>query len=149
RILARVGGADTAIRLMTPQGLPLDGTTSDDPTPPYNLVAPEILADPNPLAPFLEAVGVPSQKGTPAPAASVDTEVPIARYIAAYIAHVEGQGDVASVLSAPLTDDRAKATGPALSVLAAFVEHDPIYPSGDARDLVKEIRTRAAEKDAE
>ena len=32
-------------------------------------------------------------------------------------------------------------------MLAAFVERDPIYPNSDARDLVKEIRTRAAEKD--
>src|SRR5262249_48286816 len=65
RLLARVAGADTAIRLMTPQGLPLDATTSDDPTPPYNLVAPEIEPDPNPLAPFTEALGVPAQKGAP------------------------------------------------------------------------------------
>ena len=147
RILARVGGPDTAIRLMTPQGLPLDAATSDDPTPPYALVPPEVLPDPNPIEPFLASVGVPSQKGTPRPDSTLDTDDPIARYLAAYLAHLEGQDDVASVLFAPLTDDRAKATGPALSVLAAFVERDPIYPQGDARDLVKEIRTRAAEKD--
>ena len=147
RILARVGGPDTAIRLMTPQGLPLDVATSDDPTPPYSLVPPEVMPDPNPIEPFLSAVGVASQKGTPRPETALDTEDPIARYLAAYLAHVEGQDDVASVLFAPLSEDRAKATGPALSVLAAFVERDPIYPAGDARDLVKEIRTRAAEKD--
>ena len=147
RILARIGGADTAIRFMSPQGLPLEVTTSDDPTAPYSLVPPEVLPDPNPIAPFLQAVGVPAQKGTPEPLTRLDTEDPIARFLAAYLAHVEGQDDVASVLFAQLTDDRAKATGPALGVLASFVERDPIYPSGDARDLVKEIRTRAAQKD--
>ena len=147
RVLARVAGPDTAIRLLTPAGLPLDVTTSDDPTPPYSLVAPLVLPDPNPLTPFLTAVGVPPQKGAPASKVPVDTEDPISRYLAAYLAHVENQDDVATVLFAPLTDDRAKATGPALSVLAAFVERDPIYPNGDARDLVKEIRTRAAAKD--
>jgi len=149
RILARVSGGETAIRLMTPAGLPLDVAGSDDGTPPYSLVAPEILPDPNPLEPFLTAAGVPPQKGAPRPEAPFDTDDPVARYMAAYLAHIEGQDDVASVLFAPLTDNRSKATGPALSVLAAFVERDPIYPDGDARDLVKEIRTLAAGKDAE
>lgn len=147
RVLARVAGPETAIRLLTPAGLPADLTTSDDPTPPYSLVAPQVMPDPNPLTPFLTAVGVPPQKGAPALPTPIDADDPISRYLAAYLAHVENQDDVASVLFAPLTDDRAKATGPALSVLAAFVERDPIYPKGDARDLVKEIRTRAAEKD--
>jgi cellulose synthase operon protein C len=149
RIVARVGGAETALRILTPAGLPLEVASSDDPTPPYSLVPPEMLPDPNPLAPFLTAAGVPPQKGAPASLTPVDTEDPIARYLAAYLAHVDGQDDVASVLFAPLTEDRAKATGPALSVLASFVERDPIYPNNDARDLAKEIRTRAAEKDAE
>lgn len=149
RILARVAGAETAIRVMTPAGAPLGLEGSDDPTPPYSLVAPQVLPDPNPLSPFLAAAGVPPQKGTPPSPAAIDTDDPVARYLAAYLAHLDGQDDVASVLFAPLTDDRAKATGPALSVLAAFVERDPIYPSNDARDLVKEIRTRAAQKDAD
>lgn len=149
RILARVAGAETAIRLMTPAGLPLDAETSDEPAAPYALVAPEVLPDPNPLEPFLAAVGVPAQKGTPPAVLPPDTEDLIARYLAAYLVHIENQDDVASVLFEKLTADRAKATGPALSVLAAFVENDPIYPNGFARDLVKEIRTRAAEKDTE
>lgn len=149
RILARVAGAETAVRLMAPNGVPLELAGSDDPTPPYSLVPPAMLPDPNLLTPFLTAAGVPPQKGAPASQAPFDTEDPIAQYLAAYLAHVDGQDDVASVLFAPLAEDRAKATGPALSVLAAFVERDPIYPSNDARDLVKEIRTRAAEKDAD
>lgn len=149
RIVARVAGPETAVRVMTPAGLPLDVASSDDPTPPYSLVPPVVLPDPNPLTPFLTAAGVPPQKGAPASPALADTEDPIARYLAAYLAHIDGQDDVASVLFGPLTDDRAKATGPALGVLAAFVERDPIYPTNDARDLAKEIRTRAAEKDAE
>jgi tetratricopeptide (TPR) repeat protein len=155
RILARVGGPETAIRLMTPQGLPLDVPSSDDPTPPYSLVAPVVLPDPNPLAPFLSAVGVPAQKGAPAGPGTVDTQDPISRYLAAYLAHVESQDDVASVLFEPLASlplpakdaKEPQPTGPALSVLAAFVERDPIFPHGEARDRVKEIRERAADKD--
>ncbi len=164
RILARVAGAETSIRLQTPTGAPLGLTGSDDPAPPYTLTPPEILADPNALAPFLAAAGVPQQRGVPRLPSSFDAGDPIARALAAYMAHIEGQDDLGAVLleplvrdpdAAPRPDDRCglrwlpRATGPALALAATLVEKDPIYPAAQARDCLKETRQRAAEKDPE
>ncbi|WP_437620727.1 hypothetical protein [Sorangium sp. So ce1151] len=158
RILARVGSGETSIRLLAPDGTPLGVATSADPTPPYALVPPEVLPDPNPLEPFLTALGVPPQpapkvaralglRGAPRPERDVDD--PIARYLAATVAHLEGQDDVSAVLLEPLVADPARATGPALAAQALFLEKDPIFPASDGRDLVKDVRARAAEKDPE
>ncbi|WP_437276899.1 hypothetical protein WME90_37460 [Sorangium sp. So ce375] len=156
RILARVGGSDTSIRLLAPDGTPLGVATSADPTPPYSLLPPEVLPDPNPIEPFLTALGVPPQPAPKvaralglrgAPRAERDVGDPIARFLAANIAHLEGQDDVAAVLIEPLVADPARATGPALAAQAVFLEKDPIFPVSDARDLVKDVRARAAEKD--
>ncbi|MCC6552389.1 MAG: hypothetical protein IT372_05120 [Polyangiaceae bacterium] len=147
RILARVGGRDTSIRLLAPDGTPLGAATSDDPAPPYAITPPERLPDPNPIEPFLTALGVPPQPGTPRPPAPRDVSDPISRYLAAYVAHLEGQEDVSSVLIEPLVKDPATATGPALAAQAVFIEKDPIFPESDARDLVKDVRARAAQKD--
>ncbi|WP_437810199.1 hypothetical protein [Sorangium sp. So ce1078] len=158
RILARVGSGDTSIRLLAPDGTPLGVATSADPTPPYSLFPPEVLPDPNPIEPFLTALGVPPQpapkvarplglRGAPRP--ERDVEDPISRYLAATIAHLEGQDDVSAVLIEPLVADPARATGPALAAQAVFLEKDPIFPPSDGRDLVKDVRARAAEKDPE
>ncbi|MGK3999883.1 hypothetical protein [Sorangium sp. So ce1024] len=158
RILARVGGGETSIRLLAPDGTPLGVTTSADPTPPYALVPPEVLPDPNPIEPFLTALGVPPQpvprvaraRGLrDAPRPERDVNDPIARFLAAHIAHIEGQDDVSAVLIEPLVADPARATGPALAAQALFLEKDPIFPASDGRDLVKDVRARAAEKDPE
>jgi tetratricopeptide (TPR) repeat protein len=149
RVLARIGGPETAIRILAPDGSPLEVETSDDPAPPYALARPEILPDPNVLQPFLASLGVPAQANAPRSRAHRDTHDPISRYLASWIAHIEGQDDVASVLIEPLVKDPARATGPALSTQAIFSEKDPIFPPSDARDLVKDVRVRAAQKDGE
>ncbi|WP_437315293.1 hypothetical protein [Sorangium sp. So ce385] len=158
RILARVGSGETSIRLLAPDGTPLGVATSADPTPPYALFPPEVLPDPNPIEPFLNALGVPPQpvpkvaralglRGAPRPERDVND--PISRYLAATIAHLEGQDDVSAVLIEPLVADPARATGPALAAQAVFLEKDPIFPPSDGRDLVKDVRARAAAKDPE
>ncbi|AUX47029.1 hypothetical protein SOCE26_085400 [Sorangium cellulosum] len=156
RFLARVGGSETSIRLLAPDGTPLGVTTSADPTPPYSLLPPEVLPDPNPIEPFLTALGVPPQPAPKvagalglrgAPRGERDVNDPIARYLAAYVAHIEGQDDVSAVLLEPLVADPARATGPALAMQAVFLEKDPIFPASDGRDLVKDVRGRAAAKD--
>jgi tetratricopeptide (TPR) repeat protein len=147
RILARVGAANTAIRILQPNGLPIGIETSDDPAPPYVLSPPTILSDPNVLDPFIVSLGV--KPGPVRPATPRDTNDPISRFFGAWLAHVEGQDDIASVLLEPLVKDPGKATGSALATQAAFVEKDPIFPPNDARDLVKDIRARAAVKDPE
>ncbi|HLM74926.1 MAG TPA: hypothetical protein VK459_19590, partial [Polyangiaceae bacterium] len=148
RILARIGGAETSIRVVTPSGTPLGVDGSDDPTPPYALKAPERLPDPNALEPFLTALGVAPQPGAPA-SPPRDVADPIAVYLAAYIAHVESQEDVSSVLIDPLVRDVDRATGPALAMKASFVEQDPIFPETVARDEMKDLRAKAAAKDPE
>ncbi|MDC0748778.1 hypothetical protein [Polyangium mundeleinium] len=146
RILARIGSAETGIRILAPNGLPLGAETSDDPTAPYVLEPPLVLPDPNVLEPFLLALGVPAAPRTQRPAPR-DTNDPIARYLAAWLSHIEGQDDLASVLLEPLVKDPSRATGPALSTQALFIEKDPIFPQNDARDLVKDVRARAVAKD--
>lgn len=146
RVLARVAGPESSIRLQEPNGTPINGVSSDDPAAPYALLAPEILPDPNALDPFLVAASVTPQKGTPRPPPR-DTDDPISRMLAAYMAHVEGQEDVSDVLIEPLVADADRATGPSLALSALFIEKDPIYPQSEARDRVKDVRARAAEKD--
>lgn len=149
RILARVASSNTAIRLLQPNGLPLGVETSDDPAPPYVLTPPTVLSDPNVLDPFLLALGVAPGPRAVRPATPRNTNDPISRFLAAWIAHVESQDDVASVLLEPLVKDPGRATASALAAQAVFVEKDPIFPQNDARDLVKDIRNRAATKDPE
>ena len=136
RILARIGAPHTSIRLMTPDGRPLDDVvTSSDPSAPYSLVAPELLDDPNVLDRFV-------REGEPLP---VDDDV--ARYLAAFLAHVEEQDDLASVLLEPLMSDPSRATGMTLAAAAVYAARDPIFQERDAHDLVKELRERAVGKD--
>lgn len=149
RILARVAGPESSIRLLTNDGTPLGLPTSDDPAPPYAIRPPVILADPNLLDPFLAELGVPAQKGTPRPASPRDTRDPLSRMLAANLAHLDGQNDVATVLFEPLVSDGDKATGPSLATAAVFQEKDPAFPQSDARDLTKDLRARAAAKDPE
>jgi tetratricopeptide (TPR) repeat protein len=149
RVLARVAGPETSVRITNSAGVALGLTGSDDPAPPYAITPPEILPDPNALDPFLTAVGVPPQKGAPRPKTDRDTNDPIARALAAHLAHVEGQDDVSGVLVEPLVKDMDRATGAALALAAQFLEKDPIYPQGEARDRVKELRQKAAAKDPE
>ncbi len=163
RILARVAGPETSIRIQASNGTPLGLTGSDDAAPPYAITAPEILVDPDALEPFLGAVGVPPQPGVPRPPSSLDTSDPIARMLAAFVAHVEGQDDLGAVLLEPLVRDLgktspdqrcggrwlARATGPALALAASLLEKDPIFPQAQARDCVKEARTQAAAADPE
>lgn len=147
RILARIGSPETGIRVLAPNGAPLDVESSDDPTAPYVLRPPTVLPDPNVLEPFLAALGVPPSKAVPRSKEVRDTDDPISRFLASWIAHIEGQDDMSSVLLEPLVKDPARATGPALSQQAVFIEKDPIFPQNDARDLVKDVRARAAAKD--
>jgi tetratricopeptide (TPR) repeat protein len=146
RILARIVGPETAIRLLDSVGAPLGIATSADPTAPYADSPPRILTDPNPLAPFLEAVGIQPQPGAP-PSSREGTSDPVLRFIAAQLADVEGQADLSSVLIEPLVADVGKASALALATQATFVERDPIFPETDARDLARSLRQEAAKRD--
>jgi hypothetical protein len=150
RIVARIGAPDTSIRVLDLRGAPVDASSSSDPAAPYAMTAPKPLPDPNALAPFLADVGVREDPVWPRAAAgyAVDTADPILRFVAADLAHVDGQDDLASVLFEPLVKDASNATALALATQAAFVDGDPVFAPNDARDLALDLRRRATDKDA-
>lgn len=147
RIVAKVVSRETSIRVLRLDGTPVGVEGSDDPSIPYVLTPPQRLPDPNELDPFFRALGVPGQPGE-APSPPRELNDPIALYLASYLAHAEDLDDVAQVLLEPLVKDLSKATGPALAAQAVYVEDDPIFPEGDARDVMKDLRAKAAAKDA-
>jgi tetratricopeptide (TPR) repeat protein len=69
------------------------------------------------------------------------------RYVAAHLANVDGQADVASVIFEPLVKKQAEATPASLAQQAVFVDGDPIYPRTVARDLARDLREQAVEDD--
>lgn len=147
RILARLGTPETSVRILTPDGIPLGLAGSADDHLPYELAPPTLLSDPNVLEPFLRDAGVPPQPGVPAPPRAPDLHDPTIRYVAAYLAHIEAQDDVASVLLEPLVRSRDEATAAALAQQAVFVDGDPIFSPDVGLDLAKDLRERAAELD--
>ncbi|HTJ83867.1 MAG TPA: hypothetical protein VL400_19245 [Polyangiaceae bacterium] len=151
RIVARLGSPDTSVRVLDLAGRPLAVTASSDESKPYSLHAPKILPDPNALGPFQRVAGVPYEPAWPersAGLASLDTNDPVLRYVAASQIHLEAQDDLASVVMEPLVTEPTRAAPLALATQAELVEGDPIFAPGDARDLALDLRTRAVDKDA-
>jgi len=137
RLLARIGVPETSFRLMQSDGTPLGVESSDDPRPLYSSTPPVTLGDPNVLDRFV-------RDGKPV---AVDDD--LARYLGSFLAHVEEEDDVASVILEPLVSDPAAATPFAQALAAVFAEKDPIFPDGDRHDLARDLRQRAAAKDPE
>ncbi|HEU4535788.1 MAG TPA: hypothetical protein VFS00_16795, partial [Polyangiaceae bacterium] len=135
RLLARVGDPETSVRVLRPDGRPSDLKVGVEPGGAYGTSGAEPAGDPNVLGRYLA-------EGTlRAPGDEIEA------FLAAYVANLEGQADVASVLIEPLVADRAKATGLALATAANSTEKDPIYPPNAARDQAKLLREKAAERD--
>jgi len=137
RIVARLGGPDTSIRVMKSDGTPLGIPSSDDARGTYELAPPAILDDANVLDRFVK-------DGAPIP---VDDD--ISRYLGAYLAHSEEEDDVAAVIIEPLVSEAAVATPASLAMAATIAEKDPIFPDSDRHDLARDLRQRAATKDPE
>ncbi|HKQ69164.1 MAG TPA: hypothetical protein VJT73_07490, partial [Polyangiaceae bacterium] len=137
RIVGRIGGPETSIRLMKIDGTQLGLPSSDDPRPTYSVTPPKVLADPNVLSRF-------TKDGAP-----LAVEDDIARYLGAYLAHVEDEDDVATVIMEPLVSEPSRAAASALAMAAVFAEKDPIFPESDRHDLARDLRQRAAAKDPE
>jgi tetratricopeptide (TPR) repeat protein len=149
RVLARLVQPEASIRVLDRQGRPAKVTASAGQGAGYEVVPPELLPDPNALEPFLRKLGVAPSAGVPAPAQAPDMADPFVRFIASYLAHVEGQDDVASVIFEPLVKKQAAATPASLAQQAVFVDGDPIYASTVGRDLARDLREQAVEADAE
>lgn len=135
RVLARIVEPDTSMRIMNLDGTPAKVKVSLDAAAPYSTLPPEKLADPNVLSPFIA-------KGRARP---IDDE--LTRFLAAEVAHLEGQDDVASVLLEPLVVPPSDASGPALLAAATYVEGDPIYDRSKTEDLIRGFHEQALKKD--
>lgn len=147
RVVARLVQPETSIRVLDPSGRPASVRVSADQGAPYELAPPELLADPNALDPFLRELGVPARQGQPPRTRQPALDHPVLRYVAAYLAHVDGQDDIASVIFEPLVKKSADATPVSVAQQAVFVDNDPIYPRTVARDLARDLREQAAEGD--
>src|SRR5690606_13906484 len=103
----------------------------------YALEAPEPLEDPNDLMAFIGPEGV---SGSPDD---------VTRFIAAELAHLEGEDDVASVLMTPLAEPADEATGASLSALAEWIPNDPLVARADGSDRSRALYEAAVAKDRE
>jgi tetratricopeptide (TPR) repeat protein len=137
RVVARIGGPETSIRLMQPDGTPLNIESSDDPGPVYSLRPPVVIGEPDVLQSFV-------RDGKPLP-----IEDDLGRYLASFLAHVEEEDDVAAVILEPLVNDPSAASAFAQALAAVIAEKDPIFPESDRHDLARDLRQRAIAKDPE
>ncbi|HKO52294.1 MAG TPA: hypothetical protein VJV79_31515, partial [Polyangiaceae bacterium] len=114
RVLLKVGEPQVVLRFLRPDGRPLAASVSDDPTSPYSVVPPEV----SPGANVFDAL---IKNGT-----LTDPGDDLLRFTGAFLANLEGQGDVASVMLEPLLKDPTRATGVVLDAAAGFGSSDPI-----------------------
>lgn len=135
RILAKLGATNTAVRVLSADGRPLKVASDLDAFRGYSLNAPRVLADPNVLMRYVKDGDV------------VDPGDDLTRFLAAFLANLEGEPDVASVLMEPLVREPEQATGLSLAMSARYVEGDPIFDRAQTRDLMHELQVRAAEND--
>ncbi len=136
RILLQVGEPQVAVRFLHPDGRPLGVASSDDPTSPYSVVLPQVQANANVFDPWLK-------HGT-----LIDPGDDLLRFAGAFLANLEGQTDVASVLLEPLLKDPTRATGIVLDAAASFSGGDPIFAQSQRRDLARSLREQALKKDS-
>jgi tetratricopeptide (TPR) repeat protein len=135
RIVARLAGPETSVRLLYPDGRPAKVKTESDASAPYSVVPPRITGEPNVVSRYVKNGDV------------VDPGDDLTRFLAAYLAYVEGQGDISAVLLEPLLKETRKATGLTLAASALFAEKDPIFDATSVQDLSRELHERAVKKD--
>ncbi|MEI9941603.1 MAG: hypothetical protein WDO69_30680 [Pseudomonadota bacterium] len=136
RVLLKVGEPQVVLRFLRPDGRPLGASVSDDPTSPYSVVPPEVVPGANVFDAWIK-------DGT-----LTDPGDDLLRFTGAFLANLEGQGDVASVMLEPLLKDPTRATGIVLDAAAGFGSADPIFAQSQRRDLTRALRENAIKKDA-
>lgn len=135
RVLARLADSVTSVRVTQPDGRPLTVVSSRDPSGGYSLPAPLLGADPNILDRYIAPGGV------------IDPKDDLVRFVGAYLANLEGQGDLASVWLEPLVAHPERATGVSLSLAAALADNDPVFDPTTVRDLIRQLEERALKRD--
>jgi cellulose synthase operon protein C len=135
RLVAKLGTPTTSLRVMYPDGRPYGARGSTEPTRPYLMAAPRRVTPDNVLDTWVHGGKVH------------DSGDDLVRFFGAEVAEIDNQSDVASVLVEPLVADVTRASGPALSAAASFVQDDPIFAEAQRRDLSKELAERAVARD--
>jgi tetratricopeptide (TPR) repeat protein len=135
RVLVKVGEPQVVLRFLRPDGRPLGASVSDDPTSPYSVVPPEVVPGANVFDAFIKNGSL------------IDPGDDLLRFTGAFLANLEGQGDVASVMLEPLLKDPTRATGVVLDAAAGFGSSDPIFAQSQRRDLTRALRESAIKKD--
>jgi hypothetical protein len=139
RVVGKLQAPAASVRLLNPDGTTAAADTDADDSAPYNIDPPRILADPNPLEPFVTAAA----KGDAKAAAGS----PVQLALAAYDAHAEQLEDVASTLLEPLV--LAQDAAPlSLQLAATFAEGDPSLPDDARGPRSHAFRERALSRDA-
>lgn len=135
RFVMKLGGGSGSLRVLYPDGRPYPKAADIDAGPPHVLSAPLSAKPHNPLDAWVRRGNV------------VDPKDDLVRFFGSYLAGVDDQEDVASVLIEPLIADAERATGPALSTAALFAARDPIFSQDQQRDLARVLEERAQNKD--
>jgi tetratricopeptide (TPR) repeat protein len=136
RVLARLMTDGGSVRLLRLDGRPAEVSSDADDTKGYSLSAPQVLADPNPIEPLVQAAAQDGAEGIPW----------LRAMLGAYAAHIEGLDDVADVLSAPLVEPK-DAAALALELASQFPGGDAALSSDLQQRNEKDLRTRAVAKD--
>jgi tetratricopeptide (TPR) repeat protein len=137
RVLARVISDGSSVRLLAPDGVAADVESDADDRPGYVSTPPKVIGNPNCIDAIVTARG-DGKGGEPKP--SLDG------VLAAFIAHVEGMDDVATVLIEPMALAK-DAASVALQEASLFVGGDPALPDDVRRRTEKDLRTHAFAKD--
>ncbi len=135
RVLARLESPATSLRVMSPDGKPLEVVADVDGTAPTVIAPPRRTSEPNLVSRFVEGGQVLAPPDD------------VTRLLVASLAHVEGQGDLAAAFMEPFVADLDEATGPALLLSSTFAGRDPVYNETQVRDLRRELEERAFQVD--
>jgi cellulose synthase operon protein C len=137
RVLGRVISDGSSVRILAPDGTAAGVETDADDRPGYTSTPPKVVGNPNVIDALVTARAAWDD---PAPKPSFDG------VLSAYIAHVDGMDDVASVLMEPLVLPKNSASV-ALQDAALFASGDAALPDEVKRRTEKDLRTRAFAED--
>jgi tetratricopeptide (TPR) repeat protein len=135
RFVVKLGGATGSLRILYPDGRPYPKAADIELGRPHVLVPPSGVTPHNPLDRWVHD------------GKAFDPKDDLVRFFGSYLAGVDDQEDVSSVLIEPLISDADHATGPSLSTAALFAANDPIFSEDQQRDLARVLEERAENKD--
>ena len=133
RILARLASDQVTVRVLNPDGTPLQVSTDVDDKRPYGLTPPKLGQNPNVLESAVKHGA---------------TGAPFADLVSAYLLHIDGLDDAASWLIEPHVKV-GSAGGVMLEFAALFARGDAAYNDEGRRANEKRLHERALQRDAD